>query len=105
AQVKYCKRVTDLTRNGNGWTVTIKDVDSGSTRQIVAKFVFLGAGGAALPLLQMSGIEESRGFGGFPVSGQWVRCENPEVVKHHQAKVYSQAAVGSPPMSVPHLDT
>jgi malate dehydrogenase (quinone) len=85
--------------------VTIKDVNSGGTREIDAKFVFLGAGGAALPLLQMSGIEEGKGFGGFPVSGQWLRCDNPEVVKHHQAKVYSQAAVGSPPMSVPHLDT
>ncbi|MCS3471311.1 malate dehydrogenase (quinone) [Pseudomonas sp. JUb42] len=105
AQVKYSKRVTGLSRKGDGWSVSIKDVNSGGTREIDAKFVFLGAGGAALPLLQMSGIEESKGFGGFPVSGQWLRCDNPEVVKRHQAKVYSQAAVGSPPMSVPHLDT
>ncbi|MBO0491915.1 malate dehydrogenase (quinone) [Pseudomonas sp. Marseille-Q1929] len=105
AQVKYCKRVTGLKRNGAGWTVSIKDVNSGNSREVDAKFVFLGAGGAALPLLQASGIEESKGFGGFPVSGQWLRCDNPDVVKHHQAKVYSQAAVGSPPMSVPHLDT
>lgn len=105
AQVKYSKRVTGLKRNGAGWTVSIKDVNSGNTRHVDAKFVFLGAGGAALPLLQASGIEESKGFGGFPVSGQWLRCDNPEVVKQHQAKVYSQAAVGSPPMSVPHLDT
>jgi len=105
AQVKYCKRVTGLTRKGQGWSVSIKDVNTGNTREVDAKFVFLGAGGAALPLLQMSGVEESKGFGGFPVSGQWLRCDNPQVVKHHQAKVYSQAAVGSPPMSVPHLDT
>ncbi|MFS2157547.1 malate dehydrogenase (quinone) [Pseudomonas sp. Pseusp122] len=105
AQVKYSKRVTGLSRKGDGWSVSIKDVNSGGTREIDARFVFLGAGGAALPLLQMSGIEESKGFGGFPVSGQWLRCDNPEVVKRHQAKVYSQAAVGSPPMSVPHLDT
>jgi len=105
AQVKYCKRVTGLSRKGQGWSVSIKDVNTGNTREVDAKFVFLGAGGAALPLLQMSGIEESKGFGGFPVSGQWLRCDNPEVVKRHQAKVYSQAAVGSPPMSVPHLDT
>ncbi|KMN21533.1 malate dehydrogenase (quinone) [Pseudomonas helleri] len=104
-QIKYSKRVTGLKRNGSGWTVSIKDINSGSTRHVDAKFVFLGAGGAALPLLQASGIEESKGYGGFPVSGQWLRCDNPEVVKHHQAKVYSQAAVGSPPMSVPHLDT
>jgi malate dehydrogenase (quinone) len=105
AQVKYCKKVTGLVRKGDGWSVSIKDVNSGSTREIDAKFVFLGAGGAALPLLQLSGIEEGKGFGGFPVSGQWLRCDNPEVVSRHQAKVYSQAAVGSPPMSVPHLDT
>ncbi|NBA94960.1 malate dehydrogenase (quinone) [Pseudomonas sp. R5(2019)] len=105
AQVKYCKRVTGLTRKGDGWTVSIKDVNTGNSRDVDARFVFLGAGGAALPLLQLSGIEEGKGFGGFPVSGQWLRCDNPEVVKKHQAKVYSQAAVGSPPMSVPHLDT
>ncbi|WP_194839503.1 malate:quinone oxidoreductase, partial [Pseudomonas aeruginosa] len=74
-------------------------------REIQARFVFLGAGGGALPLLQLSGIPEGKGFGGFPVSGQWLRCDNPEIVKQHQAKVYSQAEVGSPPMSVPHLDT
>ena len=53
----------------------------------------------------MSGIPEGKGFGGFPVSGQWLRCDNPDVVSQHQAKVYSQADVGAPPMSVPHLDT
>lgn len=105
ATVKYSKKVTGLHREGTGWVVDIKDVNNGHTRQLNARFVFLGAGGAALPLLQASGIEEGKGFGGFPVSGQWLRCDNPEVVKHHQAKVYSQAAVGSPPMSVPHLDT
>ncbi|MVW74876.1 malate dehydrogenase (quinone) [Pseudomonas xionganensis] len=105
AKVTCNQKVTDLNRDGDGWRVTIKDTQTGANRQIKTKFVFLGAGGAALPLLQLSGIPESKGFGGFPVSGQWLRCDNPEVVKQHQAKVYSQAAVGSPPMSVPHLDT
>jgi malate dehydrogenase (quinone) len=68
-------------------------------------FVFLGAGGGALPLLQKSEIPEAKGFGGFPVSGQWLRCDKAEVVERHNAKVYGKAAVGSPPMSVPHLDT
>jgi malate dehydrogenase (quinone) len=67
--------------------------------------VFVGAGGWALKLLQRSGIPEIRGYGTFPVSGHFLRTDNPEVVKRHQAKVYSQAAVGAPPMSVPHLDT
>ena len=67
--------------------------------------MFLGAGGGALPLLQKSGIPESKGYAGFPVSGLWLRCGNPEVVDRHSAKVYGLAAKGSPPMSVPHLDT
>jgi malate dehydrogenase (quinone) len=72
---------------------------------VQAKFVFIGAGGGSLPLLQKSGIPEGRGYGGFPVSGIWLRCDNPEVSSRHNAKVYGKAAVGSPTMSVPHLDT
>ena len=103
--VQYKQRVVGLERNGSGWQVSIKDLQSGATRKVCSRFVFLGAGGAALPLLQMSGIPEGKGFGGFPVSGQWLRCDSPQVVSQHQAKVYSQADVGAPPMSVPHLDT
>ncbi|MGL4318388.1 MAG: malate dehydrogenase (quinone) [Pseudomonas sp.] len=103
--VSYNQKVTGLKRNGQGWSAEIKNSKTGAQREVSAKFVFLGAGGGALPLLQMSGIPEGKGFGGFPVSGQWLRCDNPEVVKLHQAKVYSQAEVGAPPMSVPHLDT
>ena len=62
-------------------------------------------GGGPLPLLQKSGIPEIRGYGGFPISGKFLRTRNPEVVAAHNAKVYGKAAVGSPPMSVPHLDT
>ena len=105
AKVSCNQKVVGLKRSGQGWRVSVKDLQSGNNREIQAKFVFLGAGGAALPLLQMSGIPEGKGFGGFPVSGQWLRCDNPEIVKQHQAKVYSQASVGAPPMSVPHLDT
>ncbi|MBF7730399.1 malate dehydrogenase (quinone) [Pseudomonas sp. N040] len=103
--IDYHQRVVGLERSEGGWEVDIKDLESGKTRSITARFVFLGAGGAALPLLQKSGIPEGKGYGGFPVSGQWLRCDNPEVVARHQAKVYSQADVGAPPMSVPHLDT
>ncbi len=105
ARITCSQKVTGLKRNEQGWRVSIKNQETGAHREIQTRFVFLGAGGGALPLLQMSGIPEGKGFGGFPVSGQWLRCDNPEVVKQHQAKVYSQAAVGSPPMSVPHLDT
>lgn len=98
--------VTNLKRNtDNSWLVTVKDKTSGQKRKLNAKFVFVGAGGGALHLLQKSGIPESKGFGGFPVSGQWLVCNNPDVIKRHEAKVYGKASVGSPPMSVPHLDT
>ncbi|MDC7827739.1 MULTISPECIES: malate dehydrogenase (quinone) [Pseudomonas] len=105
-QVRYNQKVVDLTREADQrWRLTIEDSRSGATRTLIAKFVFLGAGGAALPLLQKSGIPEGAGYGGFPVSGQWLRCDDPHIVERHQAKVYGLAGVNSPPMSVPHLDT
>lgn len=88
-----------------GWRLGVKDRASGGSRELHADFVFLGAGGGALPLLQRSGISEGRGYGGFPVSGQFLVCTNPEVIARHQAKVYGMAEVGAPPMSLPHLDT
>ena len=104
ATVTFEQKVIGLERNESGWQVTIKNNQTGERRKVQARFVFLGAGGGALPLLQMSGIPEGKGFGGFPVGGQWLRCDNPEVIRKHGAKVYSRAAVGAPPMSVPHLD-
>lgn len=99
--------VRDLLRNDDGtWTVVVADLGNGEKeRSVKAKFVFIGAGGAALPLLQKSGIAEADGYGGFPVGGQFLVTRNPEVVAQHQAKLYGLASVGSPPMSVPHLDT
>jgi malate dehydrogenase (quinone) len=98
--------VNDIKRNkDNSWQIKVSDRISGNKRKLNAKFVFVGAGGGALPLLQKSGIPESKGFGGFPVSGQWLVCTNPAVIEKHNAKVYGKASVGSPPMSVPHLDT
>jgi malate dehydrogenase (quinone) len=99
------QRVQDLARESDGrWKVTVQDTRTGERRTLHTRFVFVGAGGGALPLLQRSGIPEIRGFGGFPVSGQFLRTRSPELVGTHQAKVYGQAAVGAPPMSVPHLD-
>jgi malate dehydrogenase (quinone) len=88
------------------WNLTIHDMIAHDKRQhIHANFVFIGAGGGSLPLLEKSDIEEAEGYGGFPVSGQWLRCTNQKVIEQHAAKVYGKASVGSPPMSVPHLDT
>lgn len=99
-------RVTNLARTQTGsWRVDVRHELGQTPDSLEARFVFVGAGGAALPLLQKSGIPEIRGYGGFPVSGGWLRCDNPEVVRRHNAKVYGRAKVGAPPMSVPHLDT
>jgi malate dehydrogenase (quinone) len=97
--------IENLKQQPNGhWKVAIKDKHTEATHSWEAGFVFLGAGGGALPLLQKSGLPEAKGYGGFPVSGQWLICKNPEIVKKHHTKVYGRAPSGSPPMSVPHLD-
>ena len=104
--VYFNHEVRSLRRGKNQtWRVMVKDMESGKRRIVSSRFVFIGAGGGALPLLLKSHIPEGRGFGGFPVSGQWLRCKNPEVISRHHAKVYGKAGVGAPPMSVPHLDT
>jgi malate dehydrogenase (quinone) len=100
------RTVTSVKRWHDGvWRVNIKNEIGQSRQSIAARFVFVGAGGGALRLLQKSGIPEIRGFGGFPVSGEFLRSDDPEVVGKHAAKVYGKASVGAPPMSVPHLDT
>ena len=98
--------VEDMKRSAKeGWSVLLEDNKTGEITRVRSKFVFLGAGGGALPLLQKSDIPESEGYGGFPVSGQWLVCTKPEIANQHHAKVYGKAAIGAPPMSVPHLDT
>ena len=99
------QHVIDIKREGIMWIVSIKNLYNNKVYQISTRFLFIGAGGATLPLLQKAGIPEADGYGGFPVSGQFLMCDNPEVVSKHSAKVYGKPAVGSPPMSVPHLDT
>jgi malate dehydrogenase (quinone) len=103
--IKFLHRVQNLTRAGALWNVTVRDEMTGETEEIETKFVFIGAGGGSLPLLQKSGIPEGRGYAGFPVSGIWLRCDDAKTASQHNAKVYGKASVGSPPMSVPHLDT
>jgi malate dehydrogenase (quinone) len=102
--IYFFSRVQNLRRDGDLWSVQIRDEKTGLQRDVQAKFVFLGAGGGTLPLLQKSGIPEGHGYAGFPVSGIWLRCDRPEICSRHHAKVYGKAGEGSPPMSVPHLD-
>jgi malate dehydrogenase (quinone) len=102
--VKSIKKVK-IPAEDNRWHVVLNDTFTNQSHTIKAKFVFIGAGGGTLPLLQKANIDESLGYGGFPVSGQWLICHNPDVIKQHYAKVYGKAAIGAPPMSVPHLDT
>ena len=98
--------VLGLHQDSDGsWTVKIVNRRTGEKRKLHAKFVFVGAGGGALPLLQKSGIQEAKGFGGFPVSGEWLRTNKPDLTGAHHAKVYGLPPLGAPPMSMPHLDT
>ncbi|MGJ8677885.1 MAG: malate dehydrogenase (quinone) [Akkermansiaceae bacterium] len=105
-QINVSTEVRDLSRNRKGgWNIKARRDGELVSDKISSKFVFIGAGGGSLPLLQKSNIPEGKGFGGFPVSGQFLVCNKQEIVDEHQAKVYGKAAVGAPPMSVPHLDT
>ncbi|ADO59315.1 malate:quinone oxidoreductase [Paenibacillus polymyxa] len=105
-EIKYKHSVKDIKRASDGsWRVKVHNLDNGKIEYHTAKFVFIGGGGGSLPLLQRTGIPESKYIGGFPVSGLFMVCNNPKVVAQHHAKVYGKAKVGAPPMSVPHLDT
>ncbi len=99
--------VRDLWRSKSlgGWKLRVEKLSTGIEKEVQSDFIFIGAGGGSLRLLEKSDIPESRGYGGFPVSGQWLKCTNRAVVAQHHAKVYGKASVGAPPMSVPHLDT
>ncbi|MFC8042135.1 malate dehydrogenase (quinone) [Nocardia sp. NPDC057353] len=106
ADLAFGHEVLDLSKQSDGqWLVRVRNVRTRQTRTLISRFVFVGAGGGALPLLQKAGIREAKGFGGFPVSGQFLRSTNRDLIEQHHAKVYGKAAVGAPPMSVPHLDT
>lgn len=105
-RLETSSEVTDFKRNGdNSWHVTIKDAKNGNERAVDAKYVFIGAGGGALKLLQKTGILEAENYAGFPVGGSFLVTENKAIADRHLAKVYGQASTGAPPMSVPHLDT
>lgn len=103
--IQYKHSVDNMRRTSDGsWELKVRN-DNGIVQRHTAKFVFIGGGGGSLHLLQKSGIPEGRNIGGFPVSGIFMVCNNPEVVAQHHAKVYGKAKLGAPPMSVPHLDT
>ncbi|MED3625148.1 malate:quinone oxidoreductase [Neobacillus thermocopriae] len=104
--IRFKHQVEDIKRTEDGlWELKVWNIESGAIERHAAKFVFIGGGGGSLPLLQKTGIPESKHIGGFPVSGLFMVCNNPKVAEQHHAKVYGKAKVGAPPMSVPHLDT
>lgn len=98
-------RVARLKRRDGLWNLRLVHEIGGTPSDVQARFVFVGAGGGALNLLQKARIPEIRGYGGFPISGEFLRADAPDLVARHSAKVYGKASVGAPPMSVPHLDT
>lgn len=105
-KMKMAHDVEDIKRMPNNfWKVKVKNITTGEVFYYTTPFIFIGAGGASLLLLEKSGIPEGKHYGGFPVGGQWLKCTNDNIIHQHNAKVYGKAAVGAPPMSVPHLDT
>lgn len=105
-EVNYQHAIKDIKRTADGlWEVKVLNLQDNKIEYHTSKFVFIGAGGGSLPLLQKTGIPESKQIGGFPVSGLFLSCKNPEIIEKHHAKIYGKAKVGAPPMSVPHLDT
>ena len=105
ADVAMRHEVQALSRQSDGrWAIGVKDLSSGEQKRVIARFVFIGGGGRAIHLLQKSGIPEARGYGGFPVGGQWLRSKNPALIARHNAKVYGKSTVNAPPMAMPHLD-
>ena len=105
--VFFGQEITNMRRSGKApkWKLKIKDLATGEKVRVYGKFIFIGAGGGSLHLLEKADIPEGKGFGGFPVSGQWLKCVNEDIIAKHNAKVYGKASVGAPPMSVPHVDT
>jgi len=106
-ELLLCHNVNELNQNAETgeWKLEIENLETNEVKTMLADHVFIGAGGASITLLEKSGLKEAEGYGGFPISGQFLQCDNEAIVAQHQAKVYGKAAVGSPPMSVPHLDT
>ncbi|MCG3399626.1 malate dehydrogenase (quinone) [Staphylococcus massiliensis] len=105
AEVRYCHEVVDFKQLDDGrWEVTVHDLIDKTTQYHVADYIFIGAGGHAIPLLQKTKIPESKNLGGFPISGAFLVCNKPEIVNQHNAKVYGKEPPGTPPMTVPHLD-
>ncbi|WP_435112210.1 malate dehydrogenase (quinone) [Nocardiopsis synnemataformans] len=105
AEVRPGHEVRSLARDGRKWRLKVRDLEGARDYEVRGGFVFLGTGGGTLPLLRSAGVVETRGYGGFPISGQFLRTDRPELVARHHAKVYGHAEPGAPAMSVPHLDT
>lgn len=104
--IQFNTECLDLDPDGKkGWDVFVRDLETGEKKTVNTRFAFIGAGGATLHLLKRAEIKERNGYGGFPVSGLWLKCHNEDLIQKHHAKVYGKASVGSPPMSVPHVDT
>ncbi|MET0760387.1 MAG: malate:quinone oxidoreductase [Flavobacterium sp.] len=104
--IHFNHEVRKLKQKQNGeWSISIRDLALGEKKKMRTNFVFIGAGGGSLPLLEKANIPEGDGFGGFPVSGQWLKCTNKVIIEKHKVKVYGKASVGAPPMSVPHIDS
>jgi malate dehydrogenase (quinone) len=105
-QLHVSSEVENISRNAdNTWSVEFKNLQTGAVSHVKTHFVFIGTGGAAIKMLQKTGLPESQEYAGFPIGGEFLVTDNPAVTSQHTAKLYGRADVGAPPMSVPHIDT
>ncbi len=97
--LQVSSEVDAIERNSDGsWRVSYSNSANGSEHTIDAKFVFIGAGGGALHLLQMSAFRKLKTTAVSPVGGSFLVNENPDVSMLHLAKAYGKASVAlSPP--------
>jgi len=97
-------RVTSLRREIDAWKIEIRCTTTRELRVLRSKFVFVGAGGGSLSLLQSTGLPEFRGLGGFPIAGQWLVCDEPDICAKHGSKVYGATPKSAPSLGAGHLD-
>ena len=98
-EIKSISQAEDKT-----WDIKIYSTKSKKIILVNTKFIFIGAGGSAIHLLQKSNIKNQIGYAGFPINGEWLICKKSSLTKKHFSKIYGLAGPKAPLMTAPHLD-
>lgn len=76
-EIKSISQADDKT-----WDIKIYCAKSKKVISVNAKFIFIGAGGSTIHLLQKSNIKNQIGYAGFPVNGEWLICKKSSITKN-----------------------